>query len=95
MIWVGRRLPLEFTTIAQALKASGYATGMFGKWHLGQHTVNELANGCNRRPALGKHLCSQLNQTRARSEAFPRTRFAVPYGATWGKSPMTDFACRI
>ncbi|XP_033113937.1 arylsulfatase-like [Anneissia japonica] len=28
-------LPLEETTIAEALKHRGYATAMFGKWHLG------------------------------------------------------------
>lgn len=29
-------LPLDRTTIAQALRSAGYATGMFGKWHLGE-----------------------------------------------------------
>ncbi len=30
------QLPLDRVTIAQALKAGGYATAMFGKWHLGE-----------------------------------------------------------
>jgi arylsulfatase A-like enzyme len=30
-------LPLDRATIAQQLKQAGYATGMFGKWHIGQN----------------------------------------------------------
>lgn len=30
------KLPLDRTTIAQALRRTGYATAMFGKWHLGE-----------------------------------------------------------
>ena len=29
-------LPLAKTTVAQAMKSAGYATALFGKWHLGQ-----------------------------------------------------------
>jgi arylsulfatase A-like enzyme len=31
-----QQLPLDRVTVAQRLRAAGYATGMFGKWHLGQ-----------------------------------------------------------
>src|SRR5207248_822831 len=30
------QLPLDKVTLGQAMKSAGYATGYFGKWHLGQ-----------------------------------------------------------
>lgn len=30
------KLPLDRTTFAQSLRQAGYATGLFGKWHLGE-----------------------------------------------------------
>lgn len=33
----GRNLALEEVTLAEALQANGYATAIFGKWHIGAH----------------------------------------------------------
>jgi len=38
-------LPLEEVTLAEALKAHGYATAIFGKWHLGEEPYGPLAQG--------------------------------------------------
>lgn len=37
-----RDLPLGETTIAEALSASGYQTGFFGKWHVNEHYLRYL-----------------------------------------------------
>ena len=39
------RLRLEYVTLAEALRADGYVTGHFGKWHLGREPYDALAQG--------------------------------------------------
>ncbi|MBM3498208.1 MAG: sulfatase, partial [Armatimonadetes bacterium] len=39
------RLKQEYTTLAERLKAAGYATGHFGKWHLGREPYDPLHQG--------------------------------------------------
>jgi arylsulfatase A len=40
-----QQLPSAETTLAEALKAHGYATGHFGKWHLGEDPSGPLQHG--------------------------------------------------
>jgi arylsulfatase A-like enzyme len=45
------RLKTEYRTLAESLKDAGYATGHFGKWHLGAGAVFAAAAGLRRRRA--------------------------------------------
>ncbi len=47
-------LPLEEVTLAEALRAQGYATGHFGKWHLGTLTT-EIEDSNRGRPGQTAH----------------------------------------
>ena len=40
-----QQLPLEETTLAEAFKEHGYATGHFGKWHLGEEPFGPTHQG--------------------------------------------------
>jgi arylsulfatase A-like enzyme len=37
------KMPLDRTTVAEAMKAAGYRTAMFGKWHLGEDPAHHPA----------------------------------------------------
>lgn len=47
--WIGARsvtrLKTEYYTLAEALKSTGYHTGHFGKWHLGNQPYGPLQHG--------------------------------------------------
>lgn len=42
---IRQHMPFEETTLAEALKEHGYATGHFGKWHLGENPSGPLQHG--------------------------------------------------
>ena len=42
---INQHLPFAETTLPEALKANGYSTAIFGKWHLGEEPSGPLAHG--------------------------------------------------
>ncbi len=66
---IHQRLPLKELTLAEALKKHGYATGHFGKWHLGEDPAGPLQQGFDVQvprwnkgwPRAGYHAPFRLN----------------------------------
>ena len=52
---INKHLPFAEVTLPEALKANGYSTAIFGKWHLGEDPSGPLAHGFDLRvPAWNK-----------------------------------------
>jgi arylsulfatase A-like enzyme len=50
-------LPLEKITVAESMKKAGYATGLFGKWHLGNNEFHPSHQGFDEAvTSMGKHF---------------------------------------
>jgi arylsulfatase A-like enzyme len=66
---VRQHLPLHEMTLAEALRQHGYATGHFGKWHLGEEPHGPLAQGFDVQvprwnkgwPRVGHHAPFQMD----------------------------------
>ena len=81
-------LPFSETTLAEILKANGYRTGHFGKWHLGTMTVSERDANRGRKDDSTHYSPPWLN-------GFDRcfsTESKVP---TWDPMIMPDAIPRI
>jgi arylsulfatase A-like enzyme len=70
-------LPLDKITVAQALKQAGYATAMFGKWHLGEDAEHHPARrGFDEAiVSMGRHFDFNTNP----KTAYPRGEYLADF----------------
>lgn len=81
------QLALEKVTVAEALQSAGYATGMYGKWHLGGNTHHPSLQGFDEAVvSMGKHFAFKTQP--------PQDVPADEYLADWITDRSVDFVKR-
>lgn len=71
------QLPLEEVTLAEVLKRHGYATGLFGKWHLGGKGFGPKEQGFD--VAFQPATDSQPSETEGGKHEYAITRAAIQF----------------
>lgn len=79
------RLETKYETLPKTLKDAGYATGHFGKWHLGLEPYSPLQHGFDidipHWPGAGRKFCSTMEIPRLRSRPrYPKSAHRRPHG---------------
>ena len=91
-----QHLPLAEVTLAQRLKAAGYASACLGKWHLGGQGYLPTDQGfdfyypgqANTRPSGGEGGKGEFDLT-AQAEAFIAQQRERPFFCTWRTTART------
>ena len=84
-----RGLPLDEVTIAEVLRARGYATGMVGKWHLGQ-LPEYSPNRQGFDSWFGLPYSHDMNMVVPRDQGLQTKAFYEPKPEYWDVSLMRD-----
>jgi arylsulfatase A-like enzyme len=73
-----KHLPFEEVTLAEVLKANGYSTAIFGKWHLGEEPSGPLAHGFDL-------------QVPRWNKGWPKSGYHTPFGMEGLKDSKGDY----